>query len=451
MIKKNEHYEVTMESCTQEGYGICRLEGRAVFVAGALAGEKWEILILKVTNTLIWAKAVRLITPSPSRIPNDCINPCGGCSLRHVKYDEELRLKLEHLNSCLRRIGGLDKSVSIIHPSPNTERYRNKAIFAVSQKNGKAEFGFYKPRSHTLVNTGDCLLQSEDSLRTASALIEFMNEHQIRAYDEASKQGTVRHIFWRESSSQALLCIVSARGFGANTNPLVEALCKACQKLTWIVLNINKTEGNTVLAGEFHTLWGDANIEEEICGVRFQISPRAFFQVNAPQAECIYRKVIQYAGKGQSVLDLYCGTGTISLCLAKSGVHVTGVEIVPEAIENAKANAKRNGLPNCKFVCSDAAELRTDEEFDTVVVDPPRKGLEESVIDDIVKLSPDRIVYVSCNPATLARDLACFSRHHYDLQAAEAFDMFPRTAHVETVALLSRRKDEPRIQITMNL
>ncbi len=438
MIKKNQQYEVSIESCTQEGYGICRIEGRAVFVANALAGEVWIIQIVKVTNTVIWAKGLDMIKESPMRISSDCPNNCGGCSLRHIKYEEELRIKMDHVNSCLQRIGGQKQTVSVIHASPLIDRYRNKAIFAVVEKNGKAEFGFYKPRSHEVVPVEDCLLQSRNCIKAASAVVEFMNSHQIKAYDETTGKGVVRHIFWRESSTKSVLCIVAAKGFGANTNSLVKALLDAYGGLTGIVLNVNKTNGNVVLSGDFYTLWGEADLEEELCGVNFQISPRAFFQVNTPQAERVYLKVLEYARGAKHVLDLYCGAGTISLCLAKNGIKTTGVEIVPEAVENAKASALRNGIDCSDFICSDAADLQTAKAYDTVVLDPPRKGLAEEVIKDVVRLNPETIIYVSCNPATLARDLAIFNQYNYLLREAETFDMFPRTAHVETVVLMTR-------------
>ena len=441
MITKNQQFEVIIESCTQEGYGICRIEGKAVFVAGALPGEKWIILILKVTNTAIWAKGLRLLRESPMRIQPDCLNPCGGCSLRHVTYEEELRIKLEHVNSCLQRIGGQKKNASVIHASPAVDRYRNKAVLAVTEKDGKAAFGFYRPRSHDLVAIEDCLLQSQNCVRVASAIIDFMNSHQIKAYDEATGKGVVRHIFWRESSSKAVVCIVAAKGFGADTKAMIDSVLQSCDCIAGIVLNINKSSGNVILTGDFYTLWGESELEEELCGLSFQISPRAFFQVNAPQAEQIYRKVLEYCHGASHVLDLYCGAGTISLCIAKTGVTVTGVEIVPEAVENAKVNAVRNEIANVDFVCADAADLITEYLFDVVVVDPPRKGLAESVIRDIVNLSPEKLIYVSCNPATLARDLAVFSQFNYELIEAEAYDMFPRTAHVETVVLMSRVQD----------
>ncbi|MBQ9664336.1 MAG: 23S rRNA (uracil(1939)-C(5))-methyltransferase RlmD [Oscillospiraceae bacterium] len=456
MLTKNQTADVLIENCTPEGYGICRLEGRAVFVASALEGERWEILILKVTNSAVWAKGLRLLEASPFRCHPDCPNPCGGCSLRHMEYDEELRIKKAHVDDCLCRIGEQPTGTERIHGSPLTQRYRNKAIFAVDTVDGKAAFGFYRPRSHTLVPIGDCLLQSEECIQAAAAVVGFMNRNGIPAYEEATGKGVVRHIFWRESRrGDRVLCIVAARGFGTRTEQLTETLRSECPFLTGIVLNINKTKGNTVLAGDFHTLWGDPCVRETLCGNEFEIAPQAFLQINPPQAEALYDKAVEYAtmplpgreaAEKQLALDLYCGAGTVTLCLAKAFSSVIGAEIVPEAIENARENAGHNGVRNAEFVCADAAEiaLRLRESGlkpDTVVVDPPRKGLEESVVRDICGMQPERVVYISCNPATLARDVERFAAEGYVMHTAEAYDMFPKTAHVETVVLMSRIQD----------
>ena len=411
MLSKNQKYTVTIESCTVEGYGVCRLDGRAVFVSGALPGEDWEVLILKVTNTAVWAKGTRMLKASPDRIPNTCPNPCGGCSLRCLRYPEELAVKKQHVDDCLRRLGGQARGTDCIHPSPDTDRCRNKAVFAVGDRDGKAVFGFYRPRSHDIVPVTDCLLQSERCLQTAKAVIDFMNREGISAYCEESGRGTVRHLFWRPF-------------------------------LTGIVLNVNKSRLNTVLAGEFYTLWGRETVRQRFCGVDFEVQPQAFLQVNPLQAEAIYRQVCEWAipaGEEPEVLDLYCGAGTISLCLAKTAGHVTGIEIVPEAVENAKKSAAKNGIANADFFCADSSELSgLGLHPAAAVVDPPRKGLDERVVTDLAALMPERIVYVSCNPATLARDLKRFEEQGYLLQRAEAFDMFPRTAHIETVVLMTR-------------
>ena len=456
MLTKNQRAEVRIESCTPEGYGVCRLEGRAVFVASAMSGERWEILILKVTASAVWAKGLRLLEPSPVRCEPDCPNLCGGCTLRHMRYEEELRVKKEHVDDCLHRLGKQAVGTAVIHPSPLTERYRNKAIFAVDTVAGKPAFGFYRPRTHTLVPVGDCLLQSEKCLRAARTLVDFMGMYGVPAYDELTGKGTIRHIFWRESRREdAVLCIVAARGFGSLTFALTVFLREQCPFLTGIVLNINKTRGNTVLAGEFYTLWGRPTVKESLCGNEFEVAPQAFLQINPPQAEALYRKALEYATENSAgepagnalALDLYCGAGTVSLCLAARFRKVIGAEIVPQAIENAKENAERNGIENAEFVCADAAEIadrlkREGLRPDAVIVDPPRKGLAESVVRDIAAMQPARVVYISCNPSTLARDVARFHETGYCLSAAEAYDMFPKTSHIETVALLYHQKKE---------
>ena len=366
MLTKNQRAEVRIESCTPEGYGVCRLEGRAVFVASAMSGERWEILILKVTASAVWAKGLRLLETSPCRCEPYCPNLCGGCTLRHMRYEEELRVKKEHVDDCLHRLGKQAVGTAVIHPSPLTERYRNKAIFAVDTVAGKPAFGFYRPRTHTLVPVRDCLLQSEKCLRAARAVVDFMELQGVPAYTELTGKGTVRHLFWRESrGGDAVLCIVAARGFGSLTSALTVFLREQCPFLTGIVLNINKTRGNTVLAGEFYTLWGRPTVKETLCGNEFEVAPQAFLQINPPQAEALYRKALEYATENSAgepagntlALDLYCGAGTVSLCLAARFRKVIGAEIVPQAIENAKENAERNGIENAEFVCADAAEI----------------------------------------------------------------------------------------------
>ena len=453
MITKNQTYDVLIESSTPEGFGICRVDGRVVFVSAAMAGEQWTIQILKVTNSAVWAKGLHLIKRSVQRHNQDCPNPCGGCSLRHMSYEEELQVKETHVNNCLLHIGKQNSSVRMIHGSEQIDRYRNKAIFAVDLVDGKAAFGFYRPRSHTLVPVTDCLLQGKECLRAAGAVIDFMNQNGILPYNETSGRGVVRNIYWRESRcGDCVLCVVAARGLGNLTSKFTEELRQACPFLTGIVLNINKMRANTILAGDFYTLWGKPNVRESLCGNTFDISPQAFLQINPPQAERLYNKALEYAtgtdGEGDPsdslALELYCGAGTITLCLAKAFKQVIGAEIVPEAIENAKSNAAQNNIDNVSFICADAAEaashLRSEQLMpDAIVVDPPRKGLAGTVVKDICDMHPKRIIYISCNPSTLARDLDLFSEKGYILEKAEAFDMFPRSAHVETVCLLTHK------------
>ncbi len=449
-LRKNNVYTVTIDGWSSEGLGVCHLNGRAVFVPHALPGEQWVIKLLKVTGSAVYAKGERLLLTSPGRVEPDCpyYGKCGGCDTRHMSYEEELRFKLDRVNAALFHIGKQRVRAKEILGSEQTQSYRNKAIFAVANHNGMPAFGFYRERSHELIPVLNCLLQTELSCRCADAVTEFLRSEGLSAYDEESGRGTVRHVFCRQAAktADALLCITSAKGFGAKTEALIAHLRARCPELTGIVLNINKTRGNTVLSGDFYTLWGEAVLHDYLCGLAFEIAPQAFFQINPPQAERLYEKAAEYAAAGPEdlVFDLYCGAGTISLRMARDAGTVIGAEIVPEAVKNSGENAKRNGIHNVEFLCSDAGEaaktlaargLRPK----IVVVDPPRKGMNEDAVKAVASMAPDRVVYVSCNPATLARDILRFEELGYNLQEVTAVDMFPRTCHVETVVLLSRK------------
>ena len=447
-LKKNQIYTVAIDGYSSEAYGVCRIGGRAVFVPRALEGEKWRVRIVKVSASAVYARGEELLEPSPARIEPDCpfFGKCGGCDCRHMSYEEELRFKLDRVNAALERIGRQTVKAKEIVGSDVIERYRNKGIFAVAEVNGAPQSGFFRERSHELIGVDRCLLQNELAERAAKAVTAFMDKNAFPAYDEKSGRGTVRHVFCRSAhrTSDAVVCIVSAKGFGDKTPLLVDALRETCPELSGIVLNVNKTPGNTVLAGEFHTLWGKAEIVDELCGSKFSIAPQAFFQINPPQAERLYERAVRYAGNGELAFDLYCGAGTISLCLAGRFRRVIGAEIVPEAIENARANAKANGVENIEFLCADAGEAaqklaERDLRPDVIVVDPPRKGMSEEAVRAVCSMGPQRVVYVSCDPATLARDILRFTELGYTLREATAVDMFPRTSHVETVVLMTKK------------
>ena len=448
-MRKNEIVETEITGWSSDGAGVCRVKGRAVFVPRAIPGERWEIRILKVTASAVFARGERLLQASPARITPDCphFGKCGGCDTRHISYEEELRFKLGRVNDALRRIGKQEVQAQEILGSDAQDRTRNKAIFAVANTQFGPAFGFYRERSHELIPVEDCRLQSELSCRCAKAVVDFLKKEKLPAYDENTGKGTVRHVFCRQAwqTADAVLCICSATGFGSRTQALVEHLRKQCPELTGIVLNINKTRGNTVLSGDFYTLWGDEILHDRLCGLEFAIAPQAFFQINPPQAERLYEKAAEYAGAGKEdlVFDLYCGAGTISLRMAKDAGRVIGAEIVPEAVENAGENARRNGVDNAEFLCGDAGEaaktlaargLRPR----IVVVDPPRKGMSEEAVKAVASMEPEKIVYVSCGPETLARDILRFQELGYALREATAVDMFPRTCHVESVVLLTR-------------
>jgi 23S rRNA (uracil1939-C5)-methyltransferase len=448
-LSKNTIHTVQIEGYTSEGQGVAHIGGRVVFVKGALRGETCQVKILKCGKNVCYAKVEQILSPSPARRTPACpvFGKCGGCDLMHLDYEEELAFKLQRVKDALQRIGGLDVPVSGIVGSEITERYRNKAIYNVGEINGSAVTGFYRARSHDIVETDACLIQADVSDRAAAALRRWMNRHRIPAYDETTGKGLVRHLFCRYvfGTGRALITVVVTDRRLPHLNDLIDELLAECPETTGIVLNVNTTRGNTVLAGEFHTVWGDGQVEDTLCSLRFSLSPRSFYQINSLQAERLYEKAVEYAALtgSETVLDLYCGTGTISLVMAKGAACVIGAEIVEEAVEDARKNAVANGITNAEFICADASEAAAQLKEsgirpDVVVVDPPRKGLAPDVIDTIGHIAPDRVVYVSCDPATLARDLKLFHERGYKAQEATAFDMFPRCTHVETVAWMSR-------------
>jgi 23S rRNA (uracil1939-C5)-methyltransferase len=444
-LKKNQIYCVEITGYSSEGLGVCRIAGRAVFVPHALPGERWEIKILKVTASTVYGKGLTLLQASAARCIPTCphFGICGGCDLQHMSYQEELRFKLERVNNAFRRIGGLEFQLTEIIPADKIESYRNKGIYAV----GTGCTGFFRSRTHEIIPIQRCIIQPEVFDRAANALRQFMVRYNIPAYNEQSGSGSIRHIFFRiaYSTGQAQAAIVTAKPLKkALSPPLVAMLREACPELIGILLNVNPNRGNTVLKGEFQTLWGEPVLRDRLCGLEFTLSPLSFYQINPPQAEKLYDKAVAYAApQGGTVLDLYCGAGTISLCLARSADRVIGAEIVPDAVENARKNALANGISNVEFICADAgqaAQQLADRGIhpDAIVVDPPRKGLNHEVIDAIVQMSPTRLVYVSCDPGTLARDLRILLDNGYAPAQGAALDMFPRTRHVECVALMSR-------------
>ena len=447
--KKNTRHLLTIEGYTSDGDGVGRLDGMAVFVKGALKGETVQVSLTKVGKTCAWARIIDIVTPSPARVEPDCPYDrlCGGCRLRHMSYEEELRCKEQRVNDALRRIGGLELRVSAIHGAANPERYRNKAVFPVSgdKKNG-VSVGFYRERSHEVVDVASCLLQSDQADKAGRILRKWMHKYQVPAYDETTGSGLIRHIFVRTNRRrESLICIVVNDLALPFEGELVSALRTGCPKAVGIVLNTNTRDTNVILGPHYRTLWGQDFIDDRLCGLTFRLSVPSFFQVNRDQAEVLYNLALEYAqltGR-ETVVDLYCGTGTISLVMARKAGRVIGAEIVAPAVENAKENARRNGFTNAEFLCADAGEAaqelsRRGIRPDVISVDPPRKGLSAPVIDAIAQMAPRRVVYVSCDPATLARDLKLLEERGYRAEKAEAGDMFPRTGHVETVVLMSR-------------
>ena len=450
-LAKNQLHTAEITGYTSDGAGVCHIAGRAVFVKGALVGETWQVRILKVTANAVYGKAEQCLSPAPARTQPPCpvYRTCGGCSLQHMDYDEQLRMKLQRVNDALTRIGGVSTPVQDIIGMEYPLCYRNKAIYAVGTKDGRVVKGFYRASSHDITPVEQCLLQLPLADKAAQAVCDWMDLRGVAPYDEATGRGTVRHLFTRCAmhTPDAVLCIVSARGFGAQTDDLIAYLREHCPELTGIVLDVNKQKGNVVLAGDFYPLWGEPELTDRLCGLTFTLSPQAFYQGNPVQAERLYERAVEYAVNAPTdqVLDLYCGVGTIGLTLADRCRRLIGVEVVPQAVENARENARRNGIENAEFLCADAAGAATQLASqgvrpDVAIVDPPRKGCAPEVFAAIDKMGIERLVYVSCDPATLARDLALLATMGYTARRACGVDLFPRTPHVETVVLVEKNQ-----------
>ena len=452
-IKKNTIRAVTIEGYSHEGDGVAHVDGRVYFVRGGLRGETLEVRVLKDSRNIVYAKIEKILLASPARTAPACPNfgKCGGCDLMHMDYGEELELKRRRVEDALRRIGGLDVVLTGIVGAPNVNNYRNKAIYTVGKNEGRAVTGFFRERSHDIVPTESCLIQAEVSDRVSAAVRRWMDKNSVTAYSEERRSGVVRHVFCRYAfaTKTAQVTLVSFERDIPRPESLVEEIRRTVPEAAGIVLNVNRTRGNTVLAGEFKLLWGEDHIVDELCALKFKLSPRSFYQINSAQAEQLYAKALEYSALtgSETALDLYCGTGTITLLLARAAGRAVGVEIVEAAIADARENAALNGITNAEFLCADAfdAAVLLKERGtlpDVVVVDPPRKGLAPNVIETIASISPARVVYVSCDPATLARDLKLFDGCGYRAVEATAFDMFPRCAHVETVVLMTRAEKE---------
>ena len=456
--KKNEQHPLRIEGYGSAGEGWARLEGQAVFVKGALAGEICQVQLLKVGKSAAWGRVTQVLTPVPGRQSPDCPRypRCGGCQLRHMTYAEELRFKRQKVQDALQRIGGWTGRVEKIHGAEAPDRYRNKIQFPVADG---PRVGFFRARSHEVIDAEDCLLQPLAATRLREAFKLWMERYQVPAYDERVHGGLIRHFYVRVNQRGQSLCAVIANGTDLpHQEELVQALRRAEPDLAGVVLSVNQEKTNVILGKTHRCLWGRDYLEDTLCGLTFRLSVPSFYQVNREQAEVLYGRALAFAGLTgrETVLDLYCGIGTITLVMARQAGRAIGAEVIPAAVEDAKANAARNGVTNAEFLCADAAQAAqtlADRGLrpDVICVDPPRKGLAPAVIDAIVQMAPQRLVYVSCDPATLARDVKRMEEQGYVLQRAEAVDLFPRTAHVETVVLLSQQKPDDTIEIDLDL
>lgn len=450
MLEKNQIYEAVITDYTAEGQGIAHIEGITVFIPNAIAGERVKVRIETLRKTWAAGKITEILEKSPHRVNRECpvAKLCGGCNFWHMDYQEELRLKAQRVQTCLNRLAGEQLTQMPILAAPTCHGYRNKAQYPVSSKKGRAFAGFFRAGTHDVVENSRCLILPRETDLVKDTVIDYVNQYRISTYDEENHRGLLRHIYVRRGavSGQILVCLV-VNGEGLpHAEQLVEEL-KKIPGFTTLVLSVNTRKGNAVLGDRFITLYGPGFIEDTLCGLNFRLSPRSFYQVNHHQAQRLYQTAIDQAGitKSDTVLDLYCGVGTITLAMAASAGRVLGVEVIPQAVEDARDNARRNGIQNAQFFCGDAGQAALELEKqgihpDVITVDPPRKGLNADTIEAICRMSPRRLVYVSCDPATLARDVSALKDRGFHLQSAQAADLFPRCAHVETVALLSKEK-----------
>lgn len=451
MPEKNQVCTAEITSLTSEGSGVCRVDGMAVFVPETAVGDVCEIKIVKVLKSYAYGIVEKIITPSADRIENTCpvYKQCGGCLLRHISYEAECRTKNDIVRDAFMRIGGLSPAFDSFIGSEDTGHYRNKAQYPVATIDGKGVCGFFAPRSHRLVPVTDCALQPKIFGDILEAVLAYINEKKISVYDEASNTGIIRHIYIRKGahSGEIMVCIVVRKDISRQLSALCRQLTEKFRDIESIVMNINPKKTNVILGESCVTLFGKDTISDLMCGNSVEISPLSFYQVNTVQAERLYAKALEYASpnKNDVIADLYCGAGTIGLSMAKYANKIIGVEIIPQAVENAQKNAQSNNISNAEFYCGDAGEVFRELRQkgcapDIIVVDPPRKGCSEDTIAVIAEACPKKIVMISCNPATAARDAKLLSQKGYSVDKACGVDLFPRTGHVECVVLMSREK-----------
>lgn len=450
-IHKNEIVPLTITGVTTEGLGVGRYEGIAVFVPSAAPGDELEVHIVKVLKNHAFGKISKIIKPAETRIEPDCpvFAQCGGCCYRHISYEEELRLKEERVRDALGRIGGFaDLPMRPICGTEERNGYRNKALLPLGlDKDGKLTMGFYALNSHRIVDCDDCKLQPEVFTKAAQAVRRWFEISGETVYDEQAHKGKLRRLYLRygKASGEVLACLVINGESVRHSERLVDELRRSVPGLVSVLLNENREKTNVALGKKTTVLWGKPHLTDTLCGLEFQLSPLSFYQVNHDQTERLYALAAEFAdlsGK-ETLLDLYCGVGTIGLTMANKAKKLIGVEIVPDAIVNAKANAERNHIENAEFLCGDAAfaaeKLKERGEHpDVIILDPPRKGCAPELVHTVAEFNPQRVVYVSCDPATLARDCKLFAELGYKPQLAAPVDLFPGTGHMETVCLLSK-------------
>ena len=449
-VAKNEYYDVVFEDFTHDGAGVAKIDGFPIFVPNGLPGEKAKVKVVKVKKGYGFGRLIELYEKSEDRMDAACpiYKQCGGCQLQHIRYEGQLKAKYKHVKEVLARIGKIEHAT--VHPVLGMNdpwRYRNKAQVPVGEREGGLVAGFYKERSHDIIDMDACLIQQEMNDIVVQTVKQICEQYNIPAYNEQTHKGVLRHIMARygATTKEVMVVLITRTEELPHKKKIVEAIVQRVPNVKSIVQNINPKRTNVIMGDHTRVLWGSEYMYDYIGDIRFAISARSFYQVNPEQTKVLYEKALEYAeltGK-ETVIDAYCGIGTISLFLAKNARKVYGVEIVPEAIADAKRNAELNGMTNVEFAVGEAEVIipkwyEQGVRADCIVVDPPRKGCDESLLQTMITMRPKRIVYVSCNPATLARDLRILEDGGYKTIEVQPVDMFPHTMHVECVAKLER-------------
>ena len=460
-LNKNDDIELRIDSLGSEGQGVGRYEGMAVFVPFALPNELVKAHIIKVAKNYAVGKLIKVIEPSKVRREPRCssFTRCGGCNLMHMDYAAQLEYKrglVENAFARIAKIEGVHVENTIGMDEPY--HYRNKAAFPFAMVDGRMCFGFFAPRSHRLIPIDGCFIEQEPLYNVASAVHCWAEENEIQPYDEETGSGTIRHVVSRITTSGDIMAVIVTKGRPKKLNKLVDMLKERCEGIKSIILNRNDEDTNVIFGRSYETLWGEDSLTENLCGFEFSVSAASFLQVNPVQTECLYAQVEAFLPEkdGFEAIDVYCGTGTISMILSKRAKHVTGIENIKPAVEDAARNAERNGAGNADFICADAAEalpelIEKGIRPDVIVIDPPRKGCDKAVLNAITGSAVQRVIYVSCDPATLARDVRILVDGGYSIQKVQPIDMFPQTAHVETVVLLSRETNPLTVEVRMEV
>lgn len=454
-VMKNEYYDVTFEDLTHEGAGVAKVEGFPIFVENALPDERAKIKVIKVNKGFAFGRLIELHEQSKNRIDAPCpiYSQCGGCQLQHLSYEGQLDFKRKQVEQVLARIGKLDLNQVTVHPTLGMENpwnYRNKAQVPVGEREGGLVAGFYQKRSHDIIDMERCLIQQAENDDVVQAVKTICEKHGIRAYNEEKHKGWLRHIMVRYGlvTKEIMVVFVTRTADFPHKNEVITEITNQLPQVKSVVQNINNKKTNVIFGDETNVLWGEEYIYDKIGDVKFAISARSFYQVNPEQTKVLYENALEYAElTGEEfVIDAYCGIGTISLFLAQKAKRVFGVEIVPEAIEDAKRNAELNGISNAEFAVGEAEVVipewyKQGNQADVIVVDPPRKGCDEALLKTILDMKPKKVVYVSCNPGTLARDLQVLELGGYKTVEVQPVDMFPHTTHVEVVSQMILKEE----------